>query len=674
MNNDNWLLTEFDQAYESLNDYSAVKLEREIASVDPSRRYDNQEFLAKGGMKSIFKVHDCLTDRTVAMARMITSDNKTIRELFVREGRINALLQHPNIVPVYDLGIDSVGEPYFVMKLLEGRTLYEIRNEHHNDLSIEEQDIGQNILLDKFVSVCEAVAYAHSCGVMHLDLKPSNIWCGSFGETMVGDWGLARVDEQSCADHLLESQLSAVSEATLYGMVKGTPGYLAPEMAHKLAPITTQADIFSLGAVLYFIVTGTIPFSGESNDEIICQTKRGDWKLPSERFPNQSVSLGLEAVISRAMATNPDDRYLNAVELVNEVRRYLAGFATNAEHAGFIRQFKLIYQRNRNVCRVIAASVILIFGLTATAVYRINSAMKVAEQNASVAKEIAQKLQIEKEERIRLGKSAARELYREARTAFLSSDMESARNAFEEAVELNADYDDVRYQLAGIYLHFLRFEDCLALLEKSLAKNRGTNVKQAYQIITTFYRNKVGEEYSADELMQLTVDLHRHSCAFLGRCLRETVFAKDLSRSLKIRFFRELVKSVNPRQKHWNFNVTEIKSGLSIDLSGNHEMLWIPGIHTLPIVELDISDCPISYFEQSYGLTINKLNLSGTNFYNLSFLKGMKLEEIHLSVKTQKALNVLMTIPTLKKVYIPFSLKDLPEIKVLKEKVQVIIE
>ncbi len=669
----NWLLTEFDEAYSDLNPDSAAALAQEIAAVDMSSRYGQPQFLAKGGMKTVYKVHDRLTDRTVAMARMISPDDKTIRELFLREGRINALLQHPNIVPVYDLGVDDAGEPYFVMKLLEGRTLHEVRNDVDR-LSVEELEISLNVLLDKYASVCEAVAYAHSSGVMHLDLKPSNIWCGSFGETLVGDWGLARVAEESCAEQLLESELSAVSKATLFGMVKGTPGYLAPEMADKLAPVTSQADIYSLGAVLYFILTGTIPFTGQNSEEIIRQTKAGDWLLPSLRFPDRNIPEGLEAVISRAMATSQYERYQSAGELANEVRRYLAGFATKAEQAGFVRQLKLLYQRNRHICRVIAFSVLLICGLTAGSIYRINNAMNIAEFNAKVASETAGKLRREKEEKMRIAKNAVKELYRQGRGAFLAGDMGRSLKAYEEALDLDVNYDDVTYQLAGIYFYYLRFDDCLKLLKQAAAENRGVNPQQAYDLISSFYRDRTATEFRAEQLMTLAVDLHRAGVAYFGRCLRENILARKLGQQLRWQFVADLIRAVNPKQKHWNIQMAKGETGLSVNLSGNRNMQWMPGISSLPIVDLDISDTSAVYLEHSADFQLRKLNVRGTNFFDMSFLRDMPLEELHLSVKSRKGLKVLKKIRTLQRVYIPESLKDFPEIKALAPKVKVIIE
>ena len=225
--------------------------------------YVDFEEIGRGGMKHIFKVLDKRLNRYVALAKLPAELPKAFYDSFIREARITALLEHPNIISVHDIGISEDRTPFFTMELKVGENLGSIiKKAASEDFKGK---VSQHDILQSFIKVCDAVSYAHSKDVLHLDLKPDNIQLGSFGEVVVCDWGLGKIigneDNVELDKALFNADL--LNGMTLADEIKGTPGYMAPEQIETNGEKTKQTDIYSLGAVLYTILTGKPPFRGE---------------------------------------------------------------------------------------------------------------------------------------------------------------------------------------------------------------------------------------------------------------------------------------------------------------------------------------------------------------------------------------------------------------------------
>jgi serine/threonine-protein kinase len=257
---------------------------------------------------------DSRIGRDVAIKYLRAADpSPELVDRFLREAKIQARLDHPAIVPVYELGHDRAGRPYFTMKRLAGTTLLDRLGKH---------DATQQSLLRAFVDVCQAIGFAHSRGVVHRDLKPANIMLGDYGEVYVLDWGVARVIERAPTDVPVAASPSLAPEAhTQAGALLGTPGYMAPEQT-RAEIVTPAADVYALGCILFEILVGQPlhPRGGEA----IASTLLTPTQSPSARGPEVAVAPELDAACTAALAADPAMRP-RAGELATRVQAYLDG-------------------------------------------------------------------------------------------------------------------------------------------------------------------------------------------------------------------------------------------------------------------------------------------------------------------------------------------------------------
>lgn len=292
-------------------------------------RYDGGEAateLGRGGLGRVVLVLDRHVGREVARKELLSNNpGLTASARFLREARVTACLEHPNVVPVYDLGSTADGRLFYTMKRIRGRTLRET-------LAVAKGVEGRLELLPHFVDACNAIAFAHASGIVHRDIKPDNVMVGEFGETLVVDWGLAKVrGEQEVADGAVDGlapgrMLSFESGdwlRTQYGATLGTPAYMSPEQARgELDKIDERSDVWSLGAMLYEILAGHPPFAGESLESIVGKVREG-------QVPPIGLVTGappaLCAIVDKALKADPAARYADAKLLARDVEAFLAG-------------------------------------------------------------------------------------------------------------------------------------------------------------------------------------------------------------------------------------------------------------------------------------------------------------------------------------------------------------
>lgn len=323
-------------------------------SVQPPGKYRFIRSIGFGGMKTVTKVHDCDTGRNVAMASIPDAAERNPQDLtrFVHEAFITARLEHPNIVPVHDIGIDSSGAPYFTMKLLRGYTLARLLKRLRNGEPQITAKYNEERLLFLFMRICNAVGFAHSQQIIHLDLKPENVFVGEFGEVSVIDWGLAKYLGESGKTNLPENTAKDGEDTekikTSHGVARGTPGYMSPEQAAGLNEHKDKrSDIYSLGAILYKTLTLCQPFSGATVGDILRNTTEGNIVPPNQlKDLPHTIPAALEAIVLKAMHRHPDGRYQNVNELREDLFAYIGGYATNAESPGTLKKSAMFFKRH----------------------------------------------------------------------------------------------------------------------------------------------------------------------------------------------------------------------------------------------------------------------------------------------------------------------------------------
>ena len=327
-----------------LSDKAVERLRQNANLPDLSgTRYQLIECIARGGMGTVYAARDETLDRRVALKVLDVSvaDGDLARRLN-REARVLALLEHPGIVPVHDVGTLSDGRVFYTMKFVEGQRL---------DKFIETvTSLPDRLRL--FLRICDAVAFAHARGVLHRDLKPANVMVGAFGEVLVMDWGLAKIlREQSSLQSEDEPEATVVhapqasnspadatqaTQATGQGTVLGTPGYMSPEQAGgDIARVNERSDIFSLGAVLRFLC--------------------GNPAAAANRNRKSQVDKSLAAICAKATETNPANRYATVTDLSADVSRHLDGLPVSAREETIFDKAVRFYRRHTVTILLIAA-------------------------------------------------------------------------------------------------------------------------------------------------------------------------------------------------------------------------------------------------------------------------------------------------------------------------------
>ena len=459
--------------------------------------FDVEKEIARGGMGAVILARDKALQREVAVKvmRPQIADSEEHRLRFLDEAQITAQLEHPNIVPVHELGKNAQGDLYVTMKLVKGKSLGEILAElktldvrpetrdrsgkakaasrkgakaqradkkaeagspgnagilpasgrssglqagvhsaeaqDHAGLESSATTMSLSDLLSIFLKICDGMAFAHAKGVIHRDLKPDNIMVGEFGEVQIMDWGLAKVvgdkgqgtrdggpeEEEERGQDLShqssvtrpESEIrspksaiqdeSAIRKAdtvrsvrtdsdvalTVDGQITGTPAYMPPEQAEgKLELIDHRSDVYSLGAILYEILTLERPIEGDTVHKVLLNVSDGNVTPPEQRTPGRHVPKELSAVVMKAMATNRRKRYQSVQDLGQDIRLFLEGRSVSAKEDTFVEAFTKLMKRNKGVSvTAAAAAVVLAIGLGGAFV------KITAERNEAIAQKLA---------------------------------------------------------------------------------------------------------------------------------------------------------------------------------------------------------------------------------------------------------------------------------------------
>ncbi len=291
---------------------------------DLSKRFDRGNVLGEGGMGEVRLHRDRHIGRDVAIKTIRGDRQQEPVRRFLREARVQGQLEHPAIVPVYDLGVDPEGAPFFVMKRVQGRTLEEIIEGMKGKNPETLERFPRRRLLDHFVRAIRAIEFAHARGVVHRDLKPANIMLGGFGEVYVLDWGVAKVRSEKDVSVGLNVTGDIPRAETGTGNILGTLAYMAPEQ-FRGEDIDERADVFSLGAILFEMLTLHL-FYGQDNIVALSKAVRAgvDPRI-SHRFPALAIPPELEAIVVAACTFSREERLASVAEFANRLESYLEG-------------------------------------------------------------------------------------------------------------------------------------------------------------------------------------------------------------------------------------------------------------------------------------------------------------------------------------------------------------
>lgn len=620
------LFSELDFLLNNKNDKPSQLFEQ-IKSVN--NRYQNLKKISSGGSKTIYLCQDQMTDRTVAIALLKEDKDNCSIENFLREARINSMLQHPNIVPVYDTG-ELNGEPFFSMKYIAGQSLDDLI-QARSKINLELREHLDDDL-DIFLKICDAIAYAHSRSVVHLDIKPDNIRVSEFGDIILCDWGLAAILDEDPEVYDKGSSLENYSlnnfsfqNMTLHGYVKGTPGYMAPEQCQKTEVRKGKhTDIFSLGCVLYSLLCLRAPFQGHSLENILKKTQTGQFIHP--RILNKQIPEQLEAVCLKAMSIEPKKRYKNVQDLKTDILAYRNGYLTSAENYSVLKAFKLMIKRNRLISLISIASFIIIFlSSFAFAIYLNQS--RNSERLARLKSEELNAL-YEKEKRLSSKKSELLidELTHKADFAFKKFRFQQAKENYNNILILKQDHQVALEKAAEISFIEHDFKQTLSLMKQ--LKDHHPLLKLVSTIAMENETSNKIPDFVQNSIIQTLLDQY------------------GLNSSLYLNYIHYRCQNMNTVDEHLNFirlvfknkGISDVKFDFKsesnfLDMShvSYSQISRLIVLNFFPAREADFSHTKLRNFQPFHGMPLKKLKVTHTDLKDLIMFNLPELEELDIS-------------------------------------------
>jgi serine/threonine protein kinase len=595
-------------------------------------RYQIERHIAEGGMGAVMGARQTAIRREVAMKVMLSGADADSRMRFIEEAQITGQLEHPNIVPVHDLALDDDGQPYYTMKLVKGTNLHDV---------IEALGAGKPdalarytlpTLLTVFQKVCDALAFAHSHSVIHRDLKPANIMVGEFGEVLLMDWGLAKLIQNRLpvvqanrrakpdSPKSTTSVTTARAEqsdtfATMNGSIMGTPQFMSPEQIEGDPNILdSRSDIFALGAILYNILTLKPPFTGKNVSEVLDRVQTGRLTHPKaldsttlRHLPGGRVPDSLKAVVRKALATEPRQRYRSVTALQADLAAYQGGFATRAENAGAWKQFTLLIKRNK-AAAIGSAAVLLVGAIFGTQAFIEG---RRAEQTLEELRGTAPTFEAQ------------------ARALVAEGKLDDALSKIGYAIKLapeSVDYQLTRAHLLQSTQHLteaaMAYRQVLSLRPEDLAAE--TNLELCEMLLA--------EKGGATELPLPLQGKLLDALISQQRDLEAAPLAKLLKRDKQTAeaTIRARLASY-ATQPGWTSNRIQTSGrGYRVGLEGL-QLGDLNVLRDLPIVDLGLHSTSVTDLRPLAGLPLEVLRLSNTRVSDLSPLRGMALQtlEIH---------------------------------------------
>ena len=455
--------------------------------------YQDKKYLNKGGMGEVSLANDSACQRKVVIKTLhekYKKDNIAILR-FIGEAQISSQLEHPNIIPVYDTGINEEGLPYYVMKYVEGMNLSEVVRGLNNNKPEFINRFTLNEILEIIAKICDAMNSAVSKGVLHRDLKPDNIMVGEYGEITIVDWGLAKIIDQKSKiagkiDEVIESlKIESLStekniNLTMKDTLQGTPSYMAPERI--IGEETEQGEVYAIGAIFYFLLTlnHMYPLEDDMTD-LVKKVYEGNFKKPEDfkklpHMPGGIIPPQLCSVLNKALCRDTESRYKKITDIRSEIDAYKTGYATIAENADFLQKVLLVLRRNKRIFLLLMTLTVLALFLTSVTILDIkreerkaeqaNALAKSSEKTAKVRKQQAINKQKELDEKIEELKEKSSILLSNAKDHIKQMNFDKAKLLLESAVKLQPT-SEFHKNLGYLHLSEKEYENAIESFSKA---------------------------------------------------------------------------------------------------------------------------------------------------------------------------------------------------------------
>jgi tetratricopeptide (TPR) repeat protein len=560
-------------------------------------RYDLQELISEGGMGSIYKAYDSQTDRFVAYKSIKEDLGFQFEMRFKYEAEVTASLEHPNIMPVYDIGQDENGCPYYTMKLLKGQTLADY-------LGTSKADHQSKDSFEIFMKICDAVSFAHRKNVIHRDLKPENIIIGDFGEVLVLDWGLAKILNEPSQFLENEALINLSSDLTQCGTIMGTPGFMAPEQIENADQADQKCDVFSLGCIFFNMLNLKAPFQGKGRDEILQKVKGTSVESFAKNVPPSA-----RAVCRKSMSSKAEDRYQSVEELLIEVRKIQGGFTADAENPSLYRVLLATFKRHKAVsCLSLCLALFVIFG-SVVYCYRIKEERNIADSQKKIAEEALVNL-----------KEASPVYLDRAKHSIEIGRFDDALIDIRTYLTLNHNSREAYYLLGRINQGQMKYKEAAKAFTKAQELNKGKSLAlcaSALQISKNAWAvSSIDGKPRPDDQLSVYMSLVNNmqlpeAAALLDHILKDRKYSVQVYRAL--------------------FDKSGLKGRLQFSKSGmidfyldkeNKDISALRYFSKAFIGTLSLKGMAVSNLAVLKNLNIHHLDISGTRVARIPFLKG----------------------------------------------------
>jgi len=602
-------------------------------------RYIIEGEIARGGMGTILRAVDCDIRREVAVKYLLNQTDARKKARFVEEAQITGQLEHPNIVPIHELGVDSLKRLFFSMKMVKGRSLAQVLNDLRQNPKAAEKEYSLRRLLNIFVNVCNALAYAHARGVVHRDLKPANIMIGDFGEVYVMDWGLAKVVKGGEAaekagppavafppSHKVATPIAGPSQSisarrsskvetsrepeadlTQEGAIIGTPVYMPPEQAAgQVDAINQRSDIYSLGAILYEMLTLQPPIDKEGGYlTILMRVIQGEIVPPEQRNPQRAkagkLPKEISAVAMKALAKNPQDRYPNVEALRRDIERFQEGRSVSAKEDTKREMIWKFVKRNKAFS---AATVVVAVVLLWSSVVNYQARWQIQDRT----------------------EKAVPALVGAARLSGESRNLDEALDQLDLALTYSPTYAPAHLLRGQVLIAKKEFSKALTELEQYLKAQPQNREAQELAKLCQNARPADGER-----LLAISTVLQRQKAPGLAACLWQDVAKLTGTSEKLLPVLRQRIETAWPGLGN-RLTMDKEDGGLRLNLRGcGDQVRDLSALQGMPLVNLNLGMCAkVQDFSPLRGMPLTRLDLLETGVQELTFLKDMPLTSLNL--------------------------------------------